>query len=80
MNERGWSSTGVAGVIGGLAAQNLKLDIAAELGVFIHAVAADRAALEGGERGLLACDLMKHLRCLVNPAQNLGEQSKVKGQ
>ncbi|HYF97352.1 MAG TPA: hypothetical protein VD770_00055, partial [Coxiellaceae bacterium] len=32
--------------------------------------AADRAALEGGERGLLACDLMRHLRSLVNPSQN----------
>ncbi len=57
----------LSGVIGGFLAQGLALQEAAELGVIVHAMAADRAAEEGGERGLLASDLMNHLRSLVNP-------------
>lgn len=57
----------LSGIIGGLLAQGLKLQNAAEAGVFIHSVAADRAAEEGGERGLLATDLLPYLRSLVNP-------------
>lgn len=57
----------LSGVIGGLLAQGLKLKVAAEVGVFVHSAAADRAAEEGGERGLLATDLLSHLRSLVNP-------------
>lgn len=57
----------LSGVIGGFLAQGLSLQEAAELGVFVHSMAADRAATAGGERGLLACDLMEHLREIVNP-------------
>ncbi|MBS1211464.1 MAG: YjeF-related protein [Proteobacteria bacterium] len=57
----------LCGVIAGLAAQGLSLGPAAELGVVAHAAAADRAAADSGERGLLASDLMPHLRRLVNP-------------
>ena len=57
----------LSGVLGGLLAQGLKLEEAAEAGVFLHSVAADRAAEEGGERGLLATDLLPFLRSLVNP-------------
>jgi hydroxyethylthiazole kinase-like uncharacterized protein yjeF len=57
----------LSGVIGGFLAQGLSLQEAAELGVIVHSMAADQAATEGGERGLLATDLMKHLRSLVNP-------------
>jgi NAD(P)H-hydrate epimerase len=39
---------------------------AATTGVWLHAVAADRAARQG-ERGLLARDLIPWLRTLVNP-------------
>jgi len=56
----------LSGVIGALIAQGLALDEAAELGVCLHATAADRAAAVQGERGLLASDLMPHLRALVN--------------
>ncbi|MFW0084023.1 MAG: NAD(P)H-hydrate dehydratase [Coxiella endosymbiont of Haemaphysalis qinghaiensis] len=56
----------LSGVIGGLLAQRLSLVAAAQGGVFIHSLAADRAAEEGGERGLLATDLFPHLRALVN--------------
>lgn len=57
----------LSGVIGGLLAQKLTTIMAAKLGVLIHSAAADQAANEGGERGLLATDLMSHLRTLVNP-------------
>ncbi len=57
----------LSGVIGGLLAQKLDLQTAADAGVLIHSMAADRAAEEGGERGLLATDLLPHLRTLVNP-------------
>lgn len=56
----------LSGVLGGLLAQGLTPLQAATVGVHIHAQAADRAALEG-ERGLLALDLMPHLRGLANP-------------
>ncbi|CAN5294215.1 NAD(P)H-hydrate dehydratase [soil metagenome] len=55
----------LAGVIGGLLAQSLTLEVAATTGVYIHAKAADLAAAQG-ERGMLALDLMPHLRRLVN--------------
>ena len=56
----------LSGVIGGLLAQNLVPEIAAKVGVLIHALAGDFAAKEG-ERGLLASDLMPYLHKLVNP-------------
>lgn len=57
----------LSGVVGGLLAQGLNIFAAAEVGVFVHAVAADRAVEEDGERGLLASDLLMQLRKLVNP-------------
>lgn len=57
----------LSGVIGGLVAQKLPLLAAAQSGVLIHSLAADMAASNGGERGLLACDLLPYLRSLVNP-------------
>jgi hydroxyethylthiazole kinase-like uncharacterized protein yjeF len=57
----------LSGVIGGLLAQNMSLQHAAECGVLVHSMAADLAAHNGGERGLLATDLMSYLRELVNP-------------
>lgn len=56
----------LSGVIGGLLAQGLSLDDAAPLGVLLHAAAGDAAAKEGGERGLIASDLMPYLRQQVN--------------
>ena len=61
----------LSGVIGGLVAQQLSLNLdlttAAYLGVALHAHAGDLAARDG-ERGLLASDLFPYLRQLVNPA------------
>ena len=55
----------LTGVITGLIAQGIALGEAARLGVHLHARAGDLAA-HRGERGLLASDLMPHLRRLVN--------------
>lgn len=55
----------LTGVIAGLLAQRLTLGNAARFGTIIHSTAADLAA-KAGERGLLAGDLMVHLRELVN--------------
>jgi NAD(P)H-hydrate epimerase len=57
----------LTGVIAGLAAQGDDLTRAAQAGVFLHAVAGDRAAATGGERGLLASDVIAELRTSVNP-------------
>lgn len=56
----------LSGVLGGLLAQHFSLLSAAKTGVLLHAMAADKAAADSGERGLLATDLMPHLRELVN--------------
>ncbi|MEB4592008.1 NAD(P)H-hydrate dehydratase [Candidatus Thiothrix sp. Deng01] len=55
----------LTGVITGLLAQGLALRAAAEVGVWAHARAGDLAAM-GGERGLLASDLLAHLREAIN--------------
>ena len=57
----------LTGVIAGLLAQGLDMRDAGECGVCLHAAAADVAAAAGGERGLLAGDVIARLRSLVNP-------------
>jgi len=57
----------LTGVIAGLLAQGLALRDASEGGVCLHAAAGDAAAGDGGERGLLAGDLVACMRRLVNP-------------
>lgn len=56
----------LSGVIGGLLAQGLSLEQAAELGVLVHAKAGDNVAERNGERGLLAADLIAEMRILLN--------------
>jgi NAD(P)H-hydrate epimerase len=56
----------LTGLIAGLLAQGMAPRRAAELGVCLHATAADRAAASGGERGLVASDLIARVRALVN--------------
>ncbi len=56
----------LSGVIAALIAQGLPLYEAAQQGVYIHGLAADIAAMDEGERGLLASDLLPRLRQLVN--------------
>jgi len=65
----GMSSGGMgdvlSGVIAGLIAQGIDVNHATKLGVCLHANAGDRAA-SAGERGMMALDLLPHLRNLVN--------------
>ena len=56
----------LTGVIAGLMAQGYDAELAACIGVVVHAAAGDRAA-GSAPRGLLATDLLPHLRRLVNP-------------
>jgi ADP-dependent NAD(P)H-hydrate dehydratase / NAD(P)H-hydrate epimerase len=56
----------LTGVIAGLIAQGLALSEAAQQGVYLHGLAADLAAGQEGERGLLASDLLTFIRKLVN--------------
>jgi ADP-dependent NAD(P)H-hydrate dehydratase / NAD(P)H-hydrate epimerase len=57
----------LTGVIAGIAAQCGDIELAARAGVFVHASAGDRNAQSGGERGLLASDVIEQLRVGVNP-------------
>jgi len=56
----------LAGIIGGLLAQGFPPMEAACVGVTLHGMAADKAAEQDGERGMLAMDLIPHLRHLAN--------------
>lgn len=66
----GMSSAGMgdilSGVLGGLVAQSIPLLEAAKLGVLVHGSAGDFAAKNGGERGMMATDLLPYLRQLMN--------------
>ncbi len=56
----------LSGIIGGLLAQGLSLFNAANLGVLVHAIAGDLVAMEQGERGMLALDLLPVVRKVLN--------------
>ena len=56
----------LTGVIAGLRAQCGDSAQAARLGVLVHALAGDSAA-QGGQRGLIASDVIAELRGWVNP-------------
>ncbi len=57
----------LTGVVAALCAQHVPLAEAAALAACVHAHAADCAAAEGGERGLLAGDLAPYIRRALNP-------------
>lgn len=57
----------LTGVVGGMIAQGFELEQAAAMAVCLHGAAGDAAAARGGERGLLASDLLPELHHLVNP-------------
>ena len=59
----------LAGVIASLRAQGMAAFDAAACGALLHAVAGDRAAAQGGMRGLLPSDLLPELRAAANPGQ-----------
>ena len=56
----------LSGVIGALHAQGLDARVAAGAGTWLHSAAGDLAAARGGAIGLMAGDLMGHLRLLRN--------------
>lgn len=56
----------LSGILGGLLAQGLPLEEAARVGATVHSVAADMAAEELGQRGLLALDLIPYLCQLLS--------------
>lgn len=56
----------LSGILGGLLAQGLSIEDALELAVCLHAKAADIAAKQSGQRGLLATDLIPIARSLLN--------------
>jgi len=56
----------LTGIIAAVAAQGANLDLAARVGVFVHAQSGDLAARRG-ERGLLASDVLEQVRACVNP-------------
>ncbi len=56
----------LSGMIGGLIAQRLTVDVATASAVYLHGKAADCAAQRDGEIGLLASDLMPIIRELIN--------------
>ena len=55
----------LSGVIGSFIAQGYELELAAQLGLCLHSLAGDLAAKDG-QTGLLATDLLIHIRQLVN--------------
>ncbi len=55
----------LSGILGGLLAQGLSTHDAARLGAVVHACAADLAAEDQGQRGLLATDLIPYLGQLL---------------
>ncbi len=56
----------LSGIIGALLAQGLAPESAASLGVCLHGDAADLAAADTGQRGLLPTDLIPYIRKLIN--------------
>ncbi|MCZ6475098.1 MAG: NAD(P)H-hydrate dehydratase, partial [Gammaproteobacteria bacterium] len=57
----------LAGIVGALLVQTADGPLAARAGVLLHALAGD-AAVSDGQRGLIARDLMPHIRRWANPA------------
>jgi NAD(P)H-hydrate epimerase len=56
----------LTGVIAGIHGQVRELALAARIGVLVHALAGDQAALHG-QRGMIASDVIAELRGCVNP-------------
>jgi ADP-dependent NAD(P)H-hydrate dehydratase / NAD(P)H-hydrate epimerase len=57
----------LAGTLGSLLVQTGDVERAANAGVLLHALAGDEAA-QAGERGMVAGDLLPHLRAWANPS------------
>jgi ADP-dependent NAD(P)H-hydrate dehydratase / NAD(P)H-hydrate epimerase len=60
----------LAGIIAGLIAQGIEIDLAAILGVYWHAMAADMAVETVSEHGLIATDLLPEIQRLLRFAES----------
>ena len=60
----------LTGVIAGLLGQKLSLFDAARLGVYLHGLAGDLAAAEGGPVGLIASDVLDRIPLAIRQYQN----------
>ena len=58
----------LSGIVVSLLAQGLTLQQSLCCGVAIHGKAADLAMDDGGQRGMVATDLLQFIRQLVNPS------------
>ncbi len=58
----------LAGIVAGLLAQNMDGFQAACVGVAVHGAAGDEAALNLGEHGVMAGDIIENLRCVIGEA------------
>lgn len=56
----------LTGIIAGLIAQGMDMELAASSAVCLHARAGDLSAADDGERGMMATDLFPYIRRLVN--------------
>lgn len=56
----------LSGILGGLLGQRVAAAEAAQLGVYLHGMAADRVAAAGGEIGLLASDVIGEVRAALH--------------
>ena len=68
----------LAGILGGLLVQSGNMSAVARAGVRVHAACGDAAA-QNGERGLLAGDLMEHIRSAANPKSETQRNSRMDG-
>lgn len=59
----------LSGIIAALCAQGLSLSDAAKLGVWVHAVAGDKAAKLIGDAGVIASDLIKLVPSIIYPQE-----------
>ena len=59
----------LTGVVAALLAQLGDPKLAAQIAVWVHATAGDKAAAVRGERGLIASDLFEYVRECVNPSR-----------
>lgn len=62
----GGSGDLLTGIIGGLLAQSWPVESAVRMGVWLHGKAADEAIAETGPAGLMASDLLPHVRRILN--------------
>ena len=62
--SKGGSGDVLAGIIGGLAAQQIPPESAAQIGVYLHGLAGDCAAAEFSRRAMLPSDLIRQLPLL----------------